>query len=206
MTSRKREAISGTRIIIEAGVVKETADVGCPVGTSVSVTHIFDSVPVRKKFLKAVATEQGACMDVIVRTALAHPAVRIKVIANKRDILNIPSSKDASERVSLVLGIDFAERVLPVRLARGGMVISGFVSAPDMTRSNSKRFIVMSISGMFGIILLNHAVMTAYRRIIEAKRYPAVVLFIDLPPEDVDVNVHPAKMEVRFAIPGRFTI
>jgi DNA mismatch repair protein MutL len=201
MTSRRRESVSGTRIAIEAGVVKETADVGCPVGTSVSVSHIFDPVPVRKKFLKAQATEQGACMDVIVRTALAHPIIRIKVVANKRDILNIPSSKDASERVSLVLGIDFAERVLPVQLTRDGMVISGFVSAPDMTRSNSKQVFCYVNKRYVRDHLLNHAVMTAYRRIIEAKRYPAVVLFIDLPPEDVDVNVHPAKMEVRFRNP-----
>jgi len=201
MTSRRREDVSGTRIIIEAGAVKETSDAGCPAGTSVSVSHIFDPVPVRKKFLKAEATEQGACMDVIVRTALAHPGIRMKVAANKRDILNIPASRDASERVSLVLGLDFAERVLPVHLARGGMAVSGFVSAPDMTRSNSKQVYCYVNKRYVRDYLLNHAVMTAYRRIIEARRYPAVVIFIDLPPEDVDVNVHPAKLEVRFRNP-----
>jgi len=201
MTSRKKEAVAGTKIIVEAGKVKEVSAAGCPVGTAVTVSCIFEPVPVRKKFLKAEATEQGACIDVIVRTALAHPSVRIKVVANKRDILNIPAAKDAAERVSLVLGLDFAERVLPVRLDRSGTAISGFVSPPDLTRSNSKQVYCYVNRRYVRDHLLNHAVMTAYRRLIEAKRYPAVVLFIDLPPEDVDVNVHPAKMEVRFRNP-----
>jgi DNA mismatch repair protein MutL len=201
MTSRRREAIAGTKITVEAGVVKEVTETGCPVGTAVSVTRIFDPVPVRKKFLKAEATEQGACIDVIVRTALAHPAVRIKVVANKRDVLSIPQAKDAAERVSLVLGIDFAERVLPVQLSRDGVVVSGFISPPELTRSNSKQIYCYVNRRYVRDHLLNHAVMTAYRRIIEAKRYPAVVLFVDLSPEDVDVNVHPAKMEVRFRSP-----
>jgi len=201
MTSRRREAVAGTKIIIEAGAVKEATAAGCPVGTAVSVTRIFEPVPVRKKFLKAEATEQGACIDVIVRTALAHPSVRIKAVANKRDVLNIPAARDAAERISLVLGLDFAEKVLPVQLARSGMTIDGFVSPPDLTRSNSKQLYCYVNRRYVRDHLLNHAVMTAYRRLIEAKRYPAVILFIDLPPEDVDVNVHPAKMEVRFRNP-----
>ena len=201
MVTRKESSLSGTRVIVEAGELKSIADTGCPVGTSVWVNHIFDPVPVRKKFLKTEATEQGYCMDVITRTALSRPEVRIRVVVHGREILNIPATGDISERVSLVLGTDFTDHMLPVKGARGGMTVLGFASKPDFTRSSSKQLYFFVNKRFIRDYLLNHAVMTAYRRLIEAKKYPAAVLFVDVPPGDVDVNVHPAKMEVRFRNP-----
>ena len=201
MVTRKESSLSGTRVIVEAGQLKSITDTGCPVGTSVWVNHIFDPVPVRKKFLKTEATEQGYCMDVITRTALSHPEVRIRVVVHGREILNIPAAGDISERVSLVLGTDFANHMLPVKGARGSMTVLGFASKPDFTRSSSKQLYYFVNKRFIRDYLLSHAVMTAYRRLIEAKKYPAAILFIDLPPGDVDVNVHPAKMEVRFRNP-----
>jgi len=201
MVTRKESSLSGTRVIVEAGELKSIADTGCPVGTSVWVNNIFDPVPVRKKFLKTEATEQGYCMDVITRTALSRPEVRIRVMVHGKEILNVPATGDISERVSLVLGTDFANHMLPVKGARGSMTVLGFASKPDFTRSSSKQLYYFVNKRFIRDYLLNHAVMTAYRRLIEAKKYPAAVLFIDLPPGDVDVNVHPAKMEVRFRNP-----
>jgi DNA mismatch repair protein MutL len=201
MVTRKASSLSGARVIVEAGELKSIADTGCPVGTSVLVNHIFDPVPVRKKFLKTEATEQGYCMDVITRTALSHSEVRIRVVAHGREILNIPATEDISERISLVLGTDFIDHMLPVKGVKGGMTVHGFASKPDFTRSSAKQLYYFVNKRFIRDYLLNHAVMTAYRRLIEAKKYPAAVLFIDLPPGDVDVNVHPAKMEVRFRNP-----
>lgn len=201
MLTRKRGSLSGTKITVEAGRIREVVETGCPVGTSVAVSRIFDNVPVRRKFLKAEATEQGYCMDVIVRTALSQHGVRIRVTAGSRELISIPAARDAAGRVALVLGADFADRMLNAHAKRAGAELSGFVSRPDWTRSSGKQ-IFCYVNGRFvRDYLLNHAVMTAYRRVIEAKKYPAVVLFLDLPPEDVDVNVHPAKMEVRFRNP-----
>ncbi len=201
MVTKKQSALSGTRVIIEAGQVKDISDAGCPVGTSVLVSHIFDPVPVRKKFLKKETTEQGYCMDVITRTAITHPEVRMRVLARGREILNIPATRDISERVSLILGTELAYHMLPFKGVRGGVTITGFASRPDYSRPSAKQIFHYVNKRFIRDYLLSHAVMTAYRRLIEAKRYPAVVMFVDLPAGDVDVNVHPAKMEVRFRNP-----
>jgi len=201
MITRKQSSISGTRIIVEAGEVQTNIDAGCPAGTSIMVSHIFDPVPVRKKFLKTEGTEQGYCMDVITRMALSHHEVRIKVMTRGRELLNIPATDTISERVSLILGIDFMDHVLPVRGARDTITLTGFASKPEYSRSSTKQLYYYVNKRFVRDYLLNHAVMTAYRRLIEAKRYPSVVIFVDLPPGDVDVNVHPAKMEVRFRNP-----
>ncbi|HEX7534662.1 MAG TPA: DNA mismatch repair endonuclease MutL [Syntrophales bacterium] len=201
MVTRKVSSLSGTRVIVEAGRLESITDTGCPVGTSVWVNHIFDPVPVRKKFLKTEATEQGYCMDVITRTAISHPEVRIRVAVHGKEILNVPATGYISERVSLVLGTDFMDHMLPVKGTRGDMTVLGFASKPDFTRSSAKQLYYFVNKRYIRDYLLNHAVMTAYRRLIEAKKYPTAVLFIDLPPGDVDVNVHPAKMEVRFRNP-----
>ena len=201
MVTRKRSSLSGTRVIIEAGKIKTMGHAGCPVGTSVLVSHIFDPVPVRKKFLKTEMTEQAYCMDVISRMALSHHEVRIKVAARGREILNIPATRDIPERISLVLGTDFTDGTIPVKGNKGSITLTGFASKPEYSRSSTKQIFFYVNKRFVRDYLLNHAVMTAYRHVIEAKRYPAAILFVDLPTEDVDVNVHPAKMEVRFRNP-----
>jgi DNA mismatch repair protein MutL len=201
MVTRRQSSIAGTRVIVEAGQVTTIAEAGCPVGTSVLVSHIFDPVPVRKKFLKSEMTEQGYCMDVITRMALSRPEVAIRAAAHRKELLNIPATRDISERVSLVLGTDYADHMIPVKGTRESVILAGFASKPEYSRSNTKQMYFFVNRRFVRDYLLNHAVMTAYRRLIEAKRYPAVVIFVDLPPEDVDVNVHPAKMEVRFRNP-----
>jgi DNA mismatch repair protein MutL len=201
MASRTKEDISGTRIIVENGKVQEIIATGCPVGTSISVDRIFDAVPVRKKFLKRDLIEQGYCMDALTRLALSHLGLRMRVATHGREILNIPASKELSERISLVLGAEFMEQSVSVSGTREKVTLQGFISRPGLSKSNAKQLYFYVNRRFVKDYLLNHAVMTAYKRIIEARRYPAAVLFIGLPPEDVDVNVHPAKMEVRFRNP-----
>ena len=201
MTTRCASSPAGTRVVIEAGEVKELSDAGCPVGTSILVSRIFETVPVRRKFLKSDATEQGYCLDVITRLALAHPEVKIGVSASGRPLLNIPAVKDPAERISLTLGQDFRHQLVPVAGERGGLKLHGFVSRPEFTRSNASQMYIYVNGRFVKDYLLNHAVMTAYRRLIEARRYPSVVVGLDVMPGDVDVNVHPAKMEVRFCDP-----
>lgn len=201
MTTRPRGALSGTSMAVTAGRIGEIMDAGCPEGTTITVTGIFDPVPVRKKFLKTDATEQGYCMDVVTRTALAYPHVRIQVMANGRDVLKIPATDDLSERMALILGMDVMDQLLPVQAARDDTRLQGFISSPPFTRSQGKHLYCFVNRRYIRDYLLNHAVMTAYRNLIEPRRYPAAVLMLDLPPQDVDVNVHPAKLEVRFRHP-----
>lgn len=201
MVTRRAESAAGTRIIIEGGEILEQTEAGCPAGTSIEVTRIFEPVPVRRKFLKGEMTEQGYCLDWITRLSLAKPGIRLRVSAGGRTLMNVPAAKDPAERIALTLGRDFWGQLVPVVGKRGGAALDGFVSRPEFTRSNSAQ-IYLYVNGRFvKDYLLNHAVMTAFRRIIEPRRYPAAVLFIDLPQGEVDVNVHPTKMEVRFRDP-----
>lgn len=201
LITKKKESLSGTRVMVEGGEVKEVKETGCPAGTSVSVSDIFYSVPVRKKFLKKDSTEQGHCVDVITKLVLPHNDVRVKVMGGGKTILNIPRTKDLSERIPLVLGRDLSGNVLYVEGEGENIRLSGFISSPRFTRSNTKRMLYYVNKRFIKDSFLNHAVMTSYRRLIETKRYPTAVLSLELSPDDVDVNVHPTKMEVRFRNP-----
>jgi DNA mismatch repair protein MutL len=201
MMTRQASAPAGTRMIVEGGEVKEISDIGCPVGTSIFVNRIFEPVPVRRKFLKSDTTEQGYCIDVITRLALMQPAVKIRVSVGARPVLNIPAVQDLAERIALTLGQDFRGQLIQAVGESEGVRLQGFVSRPEFTRSGATQMYLYVNRRFVKDYLLNHAVMTAYRRLIEARRYPAVVLGLEVAPGDVDVNVHPAKMEVRFRNP-----
>jgi DNA mismatch repair protein MutL len=201
MVTKQQGALAGVRVAAEAGNIKEISEAGSPVGTSVFVSNIFGPVPVRRKFLKSEQTEQGHCLDVISRLALAHPALSLKVAANGRQILNIPATTSPDQRLALVLGTDFLDQMIFLSGKRDGLVLQGFASLPSLTRANTKHIYPFVNRRFIRDHLINHAVMTAYRNLIPTKRYPAVVLLLELPPQEVDVNVHPAKMEVRFRDP-----
>ncbi len=201
LLTRQPQAIAGTRIVVENARIQEVRETGCPVGTAIFVSKIFDAVPVRKKFLKTEATEQAACLEVITRTALSHEGVKIRVLSNGRQLWDIPAAPDKGQRLGLVLGKETSEALLAVKGVRGDMGISGYISRPEVTRSNTKS-IYCYVNGRYvRDPLMNHAIMTAYRNLMEAKRYPAAALFLEIPLGDVDVNVHPAKLEVRFRNP-----
>ena len=201
MVTRQAASPVGTRIVVEGGQQKELADAGCPVGASVFVSRIFEPVPVRRKFLKAERTEQGACLDWVVRLALAHPSAKMQVFAAGRMILNLPGVSDPGERISLTLGRDLRGQLAAAAGERAGLRLEGFVSRPAFTKSASGQMYFFVNRRYVKDPLLSHATLTAYRRVIEARRYPAVVLYLDAPPGEVDVNAHPAKLEIRFRDP-----
>jgi len=202
LLTKQGESPSGTRVVIEAGKVKTVSDTGCPAGTSVSVSRIFDNVPVRKKFLKQDSTEQGHCIDVISRIALAHPGVRFSVLAGGKRLLDVPGTGDPRDRIVFILGQDLRDSLIPVRREKKDMAVSGFVSTPDQTRANARNMFFYVNRRYVRDPVMSHAVMSAYRGLIENKRYPTVLLFVDVRADDVDVNVHPTKMEIRFRSPS----
>ncbi len=202
LLTRQGESPSGTRVVVEAGKVKAVSDVGCPSGTAVSVSRIFDNVPVRKKFLKQDATEQGHCVDVISRIALAHPGVRFSVLAGGKRLLDIPGTGNLHDRIVFLLGQDLRDSMIPVRKEKKDIAVSGFVSTPEQTRANARNMFFYVNRRYVRDQVVSHAVMSAYRGLIESKRYPTVLLFVDVRSEEVDVNVHPTKMEIRFRNPS----
>jgi DNA mismatch repair protein MutL len=201
MATRRRGDVAGTRIVVENGRILENEAVGCPEGTTIAVSRIFDSLPVRKKFLRQDSTEQGHCLDIIVRVLLPHRRVRAKVAAANRTLLEIPRTESLRERIVLMLGSDLRNHLVPVEGEGPGMRLSGFVSRPDFTRS-STRSMFFYVNGRYvRDAVLSQAVMNACRNLLEARKYPACALFIEMPPDSIDVNVHPAKLEVRFRRP-----
>jgi DNA mismatch repair protein MutL len=198
LLTRRKDDLEGTKATLEAGTIREIAPAGCPAGTQISVTKIFANVPARRKFLKTESTEQGLCLDAITRLALAHPEISFKVNVNGRDAFTAPQVRDASERIAMVMGEDFSSQRVFINAQKENISLTGFISRPEFTKSNSKSVFLFVNKRFIRDNSVTHAVLSAYRQIIEPRRYPAAVLFLDLPPEDVDVNVHPAKMEVRF--------
>jgi len=200
--TRKNESLSGTRAVVRGGKVEEIIDAGCPVGTSVFVSDIFYSTPARMKFMKRDSTEQTHCVDSIMRLALSNPEVKMRVVAKGKTIFNVPRTKNLSDRIALVFGEDFGKHTLEVNGQRGDATIRGVISMPDRTRANTKGQFYFINNRFIRDRLLNHSVISSYRRLIEPRRFPYVVLFIDMPASDVDINVHPAKLEVRFRSSG----
>ena len=198
LLTRRKDDLEGTKAVLESSAVKEIAPAGCPDGTQISVTKIFARVPARRKFLKTEATEQGLCLDAITRLALAHPEIRFKVLVNGKKSFVAHETSDISKRISMVMGDDFSAHCISVNAQKDDISLRGFISRPEFTKSNSKSIYLFVNKRFVRDNSVTHAVLSAYRQVIEPRRYPAAVLFIDLPPEDVDVNVHPAKMEVRF--------
>jgi len=196
--SRRPEDLEGTKAVAEAGAVFEISPAGLPPGTQIKVTSLFANVPARRKFLKSEATEQSACLDAVIRIALAHPEVRFTAAAGERVVFTAPVAGNISDRIGMVMGNDFTLHCREINGQRENVRLTGFISTPDFTKSNSKNIFLFVNSRFIRDNSMTHAILAAYRQVIEPRRYPAAVLFLDIPGEEVDINVHPAKMEVRF--------
>ncbi len=201
MATRRHGDMAGTRIVVENGRILEKEAVGCPEGTSITVTRIFESLPVRRKFLRQDATEQGHCLDILARVLLPQRRVRAVVTAGAKTLLEIPRTENLRERIVLTLGSDLRNHLVPVGEEASGMRLSGYVTKPDFTRSTTRSLFVYVNGRYVKDALLSQAVMIAYRNLLEARKYPACALFLELLPDAIDVNVHPAKLEVRFRRP-----
>ena len=196
--TRQRDALSGMKILLENGLILASTETGCPQGTSILVKDIFGSIPVRRKFLKKDGLEQSYCLEMITRLALAHPEIKIKVLSGGKGLLNIPKTGELFDRISLILGADSNKKMLAVCRKIEGISVTGFISKPEFTRSNAKSINFYVNKRYVRDHLISHATMNAYRGKIEARKYPLVVLFLELAAGEVDVNVHPSKTEVRF--------
>ncbi len=198
ITSRADSATEGARLKVAGGVSSKVEKVGAPVGTGVRVENLFYNVPARLKFLKSDVTERRAIDSLITRYALAYPNVRFKVTDGKQVTLQTAGDGDRRAILAALYGVDVAKQMLEVMVTEDGMSLSGFISPTSLTRSN-RREITFFINGRWvQEISLNSALLQAYHTLLMVGRYPLTALFLEMAPEDVDVNVHPTKAEVRF--------
>ena len=201
LTTRRGEALAACRLEIEGGKVVADGETGAPVGTRIEVCDLFFNVPARLKFLKTRQTELGHVMDWLGRLALAHPEVSFLVREEGRVHLKADATDDLRERAAAVLGRDLYEATYPVAHTQGDVSITGLAAGPQRQNSGARE-IFTYVNGRFvrdrGLL---HAIGRAYEGTLLVGRSPAAVLFLRVPPAEVDVNVHPQKLEVRFAQP-----
>lgn len=200
--SRESSAEIGARIMIEGGRNGKIEQVGIPAGTVVRVEELFYNVPARLKFLKSDMTERNQINALVTRYALAYPDVHFELMQDGKSILKTSGNGDRREVLAQLYGTDIARQMLEVSLEEP-VAVSGFISPVALTRSN-RREITFFVNGRWvQDPALISALLHAYHTLLMVGRYPLAVLFLRLEPEEVDVNVHPAKAEVRFHQPDR---
>jgi DNA mismatch repair protein MutL len=198
LTSRPLEAAVGGQLRLEGGVAGEVQPVGVPVGTAARVENLFFNIPARLKFLKSDLTERRAIDDLVTRYALAYPQVRFHLQQENHPSLQTSGNGNRREILAALYGVEVAQQLLEVLADYDVVRINGYISPISLTRSN-RREITFFVNGRWvHDAALTTALVQAYHTQLMVGRYPLAVLFLDLPPEMVDVNVHPAKAEVRF--------
>jgi DNA mismatch repair protein MutL len=198
VTSKIVSSKAGARIRVEGGADGKVEVVGAPVGTVVRVEDLFYNVPARLKFLKADVTERRAIDNLVTRYALAYPNVRIKLAEGKTMTLQTSGDGDRRAILAALYGVEIAKQLLEITTQDDGLRLSGYVSPTALTRSNRKDITIFVNGRWVQDTPLTSAFIQAYHTLLMVGRYPLGAVFIEIAPEDVDVNVHPAKAEVRF--------
>ncbi|HYC23583.1 MAG TPA: DNA mismatch repair endonuclease MutL, partial [Candidatus Bathyarchaeia archaeon] len=198
-TSAVRGAPTGARIELAQGQARSFAPAAAPAGTTVEVRELFAAVPARRKFLRSPRTELAHLTELLQRMALARPEVGFRLTDASREALRYPAVARPGERLVQVLGRSRAAAMAPVEHADAGVAVRGWVSRAGESYAQARGLLTYVNGRLVRDRLVTRAVLDGYRALLPQGRYPAAVLFVELDGEAVDVNVHPAKLEVRFA-------
>jgi DNA mismatch repair protein MutL len=222
LTTRSAEEAVGTEIEIAGGKILRVADCGIPAGTTLEVRDLFFNTPARKKFLKAEQTELSHIAALVTHYALANPTRHFELHSATHALLEAPAVQHVSERIFQIFGRDVLDQLLPVAAETnferagipepppwkraadwqpqppGPLRLHGFVSRPQLQKLNRNSMYVFVNQRLIRDRMILHALTEAYRNVIPPTSFPVVLLFLEMPPQEVDVNVHPAKTEVRF--------
>jgi DNA mismatch repair protein MutL len=198
IVSRPHHSDEGAEIRVSAEKVESCQAAGAPPGTSVEVRDLFFNVPARRKFLRATSTETGHVSEQFARIALAHPDVGFEMISGKRVSQRLPADQERLERIAALFGAELAEELLHIDRDERGLAIQGYAAPPARSKATAAGQYVFVNGRYIRDRVLNYAVREAYRGLMEHNRYPIVFLFLALDPSQLDVNVHPTKIEVRW--------
>ncbi|HRX36013.1 MAG TPA: DNA mismatch repair endonuclease MutL [Aestuariivirga sp.] len=204
MSIASRAAGSGEAYVlgVEGGAIEAVKPVGLSRGTEITVRDLFYATPARLKFLKADRTETAEAADVVRRMALAHPACGFSFVTEERRLIDAPPDEDETDRVRRVLGAGFMDNAVTFDMEREGVQVRGFAGLPTWSRANGAMQFIFVNGRSVRDRQLTGALRGAYADVVAGGRFPAVLLFLTCPPQMVDVNVHPAKAEVRFRDSG----
>ena len=222
LVTRPPEDATGTRLEIAGGKILAVEDCGGPHGTTIVVRDLFYNTPARRKFLRAETTELSHVTALVTHYALAHPEIHFELHSATHALLTAPPVREPSERIYQIFGADTLDQLLPMAAERrfehaglpepppwrrdqdyqppdpGFLRVSGFVSRPALQKLNRNSIYIFVNQRLIRDRLILHAIVEAYRNIIPPTSFPVILLFVEMPPHEVDVNVHPAKTEVRF--------
>lgn len=199
ITTRVMEQLAGTYLKVVGGEIKEIKEVGCPVGTSITVYNLFFNTPARLKYLKSPATEMGHILDMVNHLSLAHPHISFRLGHNGRQVFFSPGSTNLLEIILNIYGKETAREMLPVHFGSSRINLTGYVGKPSVARG-SRNYMNFFVNGRFiRSRIMGRAVEDAYKTLLPVRRYPVVVLSFQIDPQEIDVNVHPTKTELRFS-------
>ena len=201
--SRVSSNDAGAELTISGGTKGEVAPCACGVGTTVEVRNLFFNTPVRRKFLRTTQTEMGHITESLTRIALSYNTVHFVLEHNGRELFNLPANEDFKSRIAAFFGSELSDSLIEIDACEGPIRLSGYVANPSQSRGNN-RMQYLFLNGRFiRDRSLMHALGESYRGLLMTGRYPIVFLHLDIPPDTVDVNVHPTKLEVRFQDGGQ---
>ena len=198
ISSRPTASASGAKLTVDGGNRGEVHAAAAAVGTTIEIRDIFYNTPARRKFLKAPATELSHVCDVVNRLALANPQVHFRLQHDGRTVADYISVQQERDRLQQVLGVDVAKGLKPFTFTHGAVTVSGFLSTAPTSFPNARYLFTFVNRRYVRDKVITHAVLHGYDTLLMKGQYPAVVLFLEVPFAEVDVNVHPAKYEVRF--------
>lgn len=202
LITRPAEELSGTQIQISGGKFQDVIDAGCPPGTFIEIRNLFFNVPARRKFLRTEATELAQIRQLFAVYALAHPETGLTFTSDGREVYNLPGGSTLADRITALYSPSFLSHLRPLDYEVDAVKVTGFAGLPQTGRSDRSDQYVFINGRPASAPVIYHALNEAYHAVLARGRYPSAFLFIESPPALVDVNVHPAKKEVRFRHPN----
>ncbi|HBZ56382.1 MAG TPA: hypothetical protein DEO88_13330 [Syntrophobacteraceae bacterium] len=202
LVTRERQATVGTRLVIDGGVLREVSDIGCPAGTQVRVRDLFFNVPARRKFLRSPDTEMAHIAEQFLRLAMAHPEIRFQLQHQGRILHDFPQVAEHVGRAARIMGMERADALQPFANEHPLVRAHGLIGPPELQRAGSQHLFVYVNGRSVWDRMLVRAVLSAYDSLLPKGRYPVGVVFLEMDAQQVDVNVHPTKREVRLRNPA----
>lgn len=202
MVTRERDAEEGSKIICNGGHVSGPSPVGTPMGTRVTVKDIFFNTPARRKFLKSPASETAHIVGITQKLALVNEEIGFKLTSNSRTALDFPAQMSIKERILSIWGLPLDYKIIHLEYETSMVRVSGWICPPDEHKTHRSYQIFFVNNRYIKSLMVNQAVREGYAPLLPAGKFPMALVYIDLPGNDLDINVHPNKMEVRFVRPG----